>query len=542
MARILVLGGYGGFGGRISRRLAREGREVLVAGRSLSRAEAFCADNARLRPLAMDRAAIARAIAAHDPAIVVDASGPFQAMDLAVPRACIASGVHYCDIADSTAFVRAIASLDDAARAAGVTVLSGASSVPALSGAVVRELSAGMERVAKVEMAISASNQASAGASVAAAILQQIGKPFALRRHGRAEVAHGWQDMQRIDFTVPGRAPIRRRTVALTDVPDLTLLPGRLPGEPAVTFHAGGELAFQNVALWLLSWPVRWRWIRGIGGFARWLRPLQRLTAWAGSDRSAMRVRMFGIVAARRVERCWTLIAERGDGPEIPTLAIAPLVARILAGQEQTGARDAGEALALADYEQAFAGLAVAQAVEERELAEPLYRRVMGARFDRLPPVLRAMHSVLREGGADGEAEVSGARSPVGALIARIVGFPPPGRHRLHVSFVEHEHGEVWTRQFGRRAFASHLGESGGRLTERFGPMRFHFDLPSDGTGLAMEIRRWTVFGVPMPMVLAPRSRAREWEEDGRFHFDVPIALPLIGRVVHYRGWLNPPQ
>jgi hypothetical protein len=33
---------------------------------------------------------------------------------------------------------------------------------------------------------------------------------------------------------------------------------------------------------------------------------------------------------------------------------------------------------------------------------------------------------------------------------------------------------------------------------------------------------------------------AREWEEDGRFWFDVPIALPLIGLIVHYRGWLAP--
>jgi hypothetical protein len=41
-----------------------------------------------------------------------------------------------------------------------------------------------------------------------------------------------------------------------------------------------------------------------------------------------------------------------------------------------------------------------------------------------------------------------------------------------------------------------------------------------------------------MPMALAPRTPAREWQEDGRFQFDVSIALPLIGPVVHYRGWL----
>ena len=33
---------------------------------------------------------------------------------------------------------------------------------------------------------------------------------------------------------------------------------------------------------------------------------------------------------------------------------------------------------------------------------------------------------------------------------------------------------------------------------------------------------------------------AREYEADGRFHFDVPITLPLVGLLIHYRGWLVP--
>jgi hypothetical protein len=38
---------------------------------------------------------------------------------------------------------------------------------------------------------------------------------------------------------------------------------------------------------------------------------------------------------------------------------------------------------------------------------------------------------------------------------------------------------------------------------------------------------------------MLPRGIAREYEANGRFHFDVPIALPLIGLLVHYRGWLE---
>jgi len=540
VSRILVLGGYGGFGGRISRRLAEAGYCVLVAGRSPSKAVAFCKTGPGLLPIVLDRENIAEALVEHSPDLVVDASGPFQEMDLTIPRACIAAGVHYCDIADSRGFVEAIAGLDGTASEAGVVVIAGASSVPALSGAAIASLAHGMERVTAVEMAISASNQAAAGPAVAAAILGQVGKPFTLRRGGGAVTRYGWQEIEKLDFVVPGLQPLEGRRVALADVPDTALAPDRLPGRPAVTFRAGTELGFQNWALWLLSWPVRWQWLPSLAGLRHWLLPLQRLTARLGSDRSAMRVSLFGMSNGLRIERRWTLIAERGDGPEIPTLTVPLVAARILAGEERAGARDAGQALALTDFEPAFASLTISHASEERTQPDPLYRRVMGKRFDRLPPAVRRMHEVLRDGGASGEAEVLGATNPIGALVARIMRFPRPGQHRLPVSFVERDGGERWVRQFSETSFTSSLSMKNGALVERFGSLRFAFDLQSDDRGLEMTMTGWKFWRLPLPLALAPRSCAREWEELGKFNFDVPIELPLIGRIVHYKGWLVP--
>ena len=51
-----------------------------------------------------------------------------------VARAAIAAGAHYIDLADDGAFVAGIGALDEEAKAAGVAVISGASSVPAISG------------------------------------------------------------------------------------------------------------------------------------------------------------------------------------------------------------------------------------------------------------------------------------------------------------------------------------------------------------------------------------------------------------------------
>jgi hypothetical protein len=539
VTRILLLGGYGGFGGRIARRLATAGHDVLVAGRSLDKARAFCGETPGLFPLALDRSRITEALEQHLPAMVVDASGPFQAMDHAIPKACIAAQVHYIDIADSRDFVCGIAALDAAAKDAGVVVLSGASSVPALSGAAVRHLAEGMDKVCAVEMAISASNKAAAGPAVSAAILGQVGQPLRLWQGQRWTQAFGWQEMHSARFECAEVEAIAGRSVALVDVPDLALLPERLAGRPAVAFRAGTELGFQNRALWFASWLVRTRIAASLAPLARILNPLQALTRSFGSDRSAMIVRLFGEAAGRRVERRWTLIAERGDGPEKPTLSVVPIVARILSGEEMAGARDAGEALTLDDYADAFGKLAIHCCTQELAASASLYERVMGNRFAQLPPELRAIHDVHRDAGATGEAQVTGAANPIAAFIARIVGFPKPGHHRLHVHFRESGGHETWTRDFSGKRFHSHLSQRGSWLVERFGPLRFAFDLPSDAQGLSMVMQRWWIGPLRLPKFMAPRSTAKEWSEDGRFHFDVPIALPVIGRLVHYRGWLE---
>ena len=118
--------------------------------------------------------------------------------------------------------------------------------------------------------------------------------------------------------------------------------------------------------------------------------------------------------------------------------------------------------------------------------------------------------------------------------------MPPAGSYPLHVGFSERDGRETWTRDFGGYRFRSELSAHEGLVVERFGPIRFAFSLPSDGAGLAMELRRWNIFGVRLPRWLAPRIDAREWQEGDRFRFDVSVSAPLAGRIVRYSGWLRP--
>ncbi|WP_432344199.1 DUF4166 domain-containing protein [Shinella yambaruensis] len=538
MKRVIVLGGYGGFGARLSRRLAADGWAVLVAGRDRAAALRLAEDLSNAAALAVDRNGdLGPVLEAHRPFLLIDAAGPFQGSGYHVAEACIARGVHYVDLADARDFVCGVGRLDAAARAAGVVVVSGGSSVPALSGAVIAELARDMERVCLVEMSISASNRATAGASVAAAILSYVGKPVRLWRGGRWRQETGWHRLRRQDYAVAGRPPIRR-LVVLADVPDHDIVPASLPGRPASIFRAGPEFSFQLLTLWLLSWPVKWGWLGSLSRFARWLLPLQKLSARFGTDRSAMVIEVKGFFEGAPVLRRWTLIAENGDGPEIPTIAAHVAADAIAAGRLAPGARPAAGEMSLAEFSPHFERLALHQAIESLPYV-PLYRRVIGAAYGTMPQPVRDMHDLVGDAGAAGWGRVRRGRSRLARLVCAVMRFPPEGEHDLHVSFEERDGVECWTRDFAGHVFSSELSQSGARLVERFGPMRFSFDLPVDASGLAMVMRGWSVFGLPMPLALAPRSTAREWAEGEDFCFDVPIGLPVIGEVVHYSGRLR---
>jgi saccharopine dehydrogenase-like NADP-dependent oxidoreductase len=81
--RVLLLGGYGAFGGRLAKLLCEERIEIVIAGRSLAKAKRFAeelAGAARTELLEFDRDGDVDAqLRTARAGIVVDASGPFQA-------------------------------------------------------------------------------------------------------------------------------------------------------------------------------------------------------------------------------------------------------------------------------------------------------------------------------------------------------------------------------------------------------------------------------------------------------------------------------
>jgi hypothetical protein len=74
-------------------------------------------------------------------------------------------------------------------------------------------------------------------------------------------------------------------------------------------------------------------------------------------------------------------------------------------------------------------------------------------------------------------------------------------------------------------------------VRESFGPFHFDMAVAADVEGVTMRVVGWRLGLLPLPAALTPRSTARETQDaDGRFRFDVPVDVPLLGRATHYSG------
>ena len=553
--RILILGGYGTFGGRLAQLLADEARlTLLIAGRSRTKAEAFCAalgGAASAIPTVFDRERdIEPQLQAVKPDLVIDASGPFQGYGVnpyRVVEAAITLGIHYLDLSDGASFVRGIASFDVAARGRGVFVLSGVSSCPVLTAAVVRRLSAGMTRVDAIAGGIAASPYAEFGRNVIRAITSYAGRPVALLRDGRKTTAHAIMDSRYFTIAPPGRLPLYARRLSLVEVPDLTLLPALWPSLRTVWMGVGTVPEIWLRGLNALAWLVRLRLLPSLTAFTTLIHNTYTRLSW-GEHRGGMFVTVEGTLAdGSKVERSWHMIAEGDDGPFVPSMAAETIVRHCLAGRPPApGARVGVNDVELADYEATFARRRIVTGTRQTPRpGEPLFRRILGDAYPLLPQPIQVMHDFKRDLTAAGVASVERGKSLLSRLLAWVMGLPPAGEDvAVKVTFSVGDGREHWQRDFAGKRFASTQREGQGRnarlVCERFGPINFAMALVIESERLRLVLRRWSIFGVALPLWLGPRSNAYEHVEDGRFRFHVEVSHPATGLIVRYRGWLVP--
>lgn len=320
---VVVLGATGHFGKRICRRLLGEsGLRLVVTSRTLGPAEALAA---QLQSLGTDQDIVAAALNHQSkhfqtelkrlaPFLVIHTAGPFQGQDYGVARACIACGSHYVDLADGRSFVDGFGELNKQAERAGLLLVTGASTLPGLSSAVVGALNSEFQGIRGIEISIAPAHQTPRGRGTIAAVLSYCGKPFQVLTNGRWTTCYGWQDLRMQNYPALGR-----RLSAACDVPDLTLFPAQISGLETATFHAALEAWWEQLSLWLMAGLTRLKivreWSRFVPAFDRVSQKLLKL----GSSAGGMLITIRGIDHSETAsQKTWLLTAHDNHGPEIP--------------------------------------------------------------------------------------------------------------------------------------------------------------------------------------------------------------------------------
>ncbi len=354
MKRVLILGGYGNFGTIITKTLASEPNiTVIVAGRSAVKARQL-AKQYNTEWVAVDiHQSLDVTLKDAQADIVIHTAGPFQNQDYQVAKSCIRNGCHYIDLADARNFVAGINQLDDAARDANVLIISGASSVPCLSSAIINAYQHQFQSLESIDYAITTAHQTYRGLATTLAVLGYAGKPFSALIDGQMQTIYGWQDLHAHKFSNLGW-----RLLSNCDIPDLELFPQYYPSLKTIRFYAGLASSLEQIGIWLMSWLVRYNLLPSLDKLAKPLLKISYLYRRLGGKSSAFYMTLAGKDWAGSAKSItFELTAHDNYGPYIPCMPACILAKKIAAGDiTKSGAQPCIGIITLEEYMDSLKG------------------------------------------------------------------------------------------------------------------------------------------------------------------------------------------
>lgn len=248
--RFVVFGGGGDMGSRAVAELATTpGVElVTIVGRTQAalekaRAEALAAQRAAVNPPtanvvietadARDHDAVVTLMRRHD--VALGALGPFYLYEEPMVKAAIAARTPYVSLCDDAVAAAAALRYDEAAREAGVTIVTGLGWTPGLTNILAVRSAARLDQTHAVTVAWAGSAQESNGFAVALhTLLIYDGRvtTFADGRHVDVPAGSGGED---VEFP----APLGRVRVCHVGHPEPLTLPKYIPGVRSVALKGG---------------------------------------------------------------------------------------------------------------------------------------------------------------------------------------------------------------------------------------------------------------------------------------------------------------
>jgi hypothetical protein len=550
MKRVLLIGSTGTFGSRLAKHLAAMPElHLFLASRDAARAEKIAitlkANDAKagVSTVALDvKRNLATVLQKVEPWLVIDTSGPFQTSSYDVARAALQAGAHYLDLADAREFLAGVeTALNDLATEKNLVARAGCSTTPAITSAVVDQVTQGWKRIDTIDVAIIPGGNNTVGPALVEAVLLQAGAPIDQFRHGATDRVYGWQKSKKVHL--PGLGSFR---AAPAETIDPVLMPQRYAVTSRMNFRAGLVSALEQRGFETIAWFRRRGLFQRVGLLGKMLVQGRKLTRLWCHDRGGLVIAVTGLDAEGHwTKATWSLLAQKGNGPHVPILPIVAAVKMLLGGKLAPGARMITGEIPLRKVTDLFPALSIEVQSTSQKMLSGAFEKAMGPKsFAALPGPVRAFHDPAGHPVWQGEASVERGHSFPSRIVAKAIGLPAEGqKHKVKVS-VERaaDNSEEWTREFSGKQFSSKMRLSrAGKLVEKFGPLSFTLGLTGSEKGSELPILNGWAFGIPIPKFLLPTSKALEClDEQGRFRFDVRLGLPFFGLLVHYRGWLVP--
>jgi lysine 6-dehydrogenase len=252
MKSIIVLGGAGDMASRAVHELAAEPDvgTVTVADCNLEAARTLASalgnKGSAVWVDANDHDSLVAAIRGHHAA--ASGIGPFYRYEVQVARAAIEAGVPYTSLCDDFDAVQDVLELDDAAKAAGVTVLTGLGWTPGLSNVLARKAASQFDTVDEINVAWASSASDSEGYAVILHTLHIFTGLVPSFQKGRLVKVRAGSGKEVVLFP----PPVGRVNCYHLGHPEPVTIPRFLTGIRTVTLKGGlSEQPLNDLAIWL---------------------------------------------------------------------------------------------------------------------------------------------------------------------------------------------------------------------------------------------------------------------------------------------------
>lgn len=329
--KVLILGATGNFGKKIARGLVLKNIAIIISGRHEA---TLLALKKQLSEMAVDtcidilcfdfKKRLSQELIRLKPPLVINASGHFQPADFTTAINCILLGVNYIDLADAREYVSDFLMLEEQAIKKNCIAITGASTLPCLSAAVLNYYKDEFKTIDSLVYGITLGQKAERGLATFKSILSYVGHRFQ-DFSAMPKKMYGWQDLYQQDYPLLGK-----RWMGNCDVPDLDLLPGFFPIK-SIRFSAGIENSVAHLGLWFLSWLVRLKFPIKLENHAEALLKFSHYFDRFGSDAGGMHMLMSGTDHKGNHKSIkWFMVAKNGDGPYIPAIPAILLAKKIL--------------------------------------------------------------------------------------------------------------------------------------------------------------------------------------------------------------------